>query len=479
MATVYCDTNIYSILFNKEHKFYSENLKNTFDDFKDVLTFIFSDAHLTDLNNSSEDYRNRQLTFMEKYVKDNYFTYLTNEKYSKYYLATPLEAYNGRDFKSYNDFFNTPFDINNLFKEFEGEEMYERLIKTIFDNIFNQPHQNLIPIPENADEKSLKFFDKVIPKGENLSFGDFINHTMNYGIELLTNSKEVSELRNYVSSYINRDDYSFDNWGQEFDEKLKETSFQQSFTEIFEKTDEINNKDKNFYDSFILYYNLLELLNITKEKSGGKTKKFNLNSLTADANHAYYASDSDYLITDDKGLQVKAFLTYKFFKIPTKIYSLNDFLNLKTIIINQEEKDITKFFESIVFEMKNSLVLIEQFDLKTNSNVRTFKPNYHFFNFFDRFQVATNKDYNKIVLYRKRTGFLYRELETLVNKLINLFGNDQENKGYFDFNNEKKIEDDVIRGWNIGKAEILLAKSNKSIGLFITFYDNNQNELII
>ena len=34
-----------------------------------------------------------------------------------------------------------------FFKEFEGEEMYERLIKTIFDNIFNQPHQNLIPIP--------------------------------------------------------------------------------------------------------------------------------------------------------------------------------------------------------------------------------------------------------------------------------------------------------------------------------------------
>jgi len=64
-------------------------------------------------------------------------------------------------------------------------------------------------------------------------------------------------------------------------------------------------------------------------------------------------------------------------------------------------------------------------------------------------------------------------------RLINLFGNDQENKGYFDFDNEKKIEDDVIRGWNIGKAEILLAKSNKSIGLFITFYDNNQNELII
>ena len=61
-------------------------------------------------------------------------------------------------------------------------------------------------------------------------------------------------------------------WGEEFDKKLKETSFNQTFSEIFEKTNEINNKKNSNYDSFILYYNLLELLNVTREKSGGKTK---------------------------------------------------------------------------------------------------------------------------------------------------------------------------------------------------------------
>ena len=36
---------------------------------------------------------------------------------------------------------------------------------------------------------------------------------MNYGLELLNDSKAVTDLRNYVASYINRDEYSFEKMG--------------------------------------------------------------------------------------------------------------------------------------------------------------------------------------------------------------------------------------------------------------------------
>lgn len=478
MSRIYCDTNIYSIVFNKEHKSYTENLKITFEALKDIVIFPFSESHIMDLHNSSPKFRDKQLVLMEKFVKDNYFLYDSIKKELNCYLATPTEVYTDKDFESYNSFMANPFDVNNIMDLKDGDES-EKLFKNTLDSIFNKPFTNLISLPNNLDAKSLEFYNKFFPQDENLSLGNFLNHTLNYGLELLNNAKEVTDLRNYVGSYINRNEYSFEKWGEEFDLKLKETSFNQTFSEIFEKTNEINNRQSNYYDSFILYYNLLELLNVTKEKSGGKTKKFNLSSLNTDANHAYYASMSDYLVTDDKGLQVKAFLAYKYFNIPTKILSSKDFANYRSIFLNQEEVDKNRFFDSLIHEINTAFLLIDRFDLETNSRVLTYNPSYHFFNFFDRFQTAINDEYIKVVLYRRRVGYLYRELEIIVNKLISLLGSDIHNKLLFNFESERELENSIIREWKIGKAEILLAFSENSPKLFITIFKSNPEEDVL
>lgn len=478
MSRIYCDTNIYSIVFNKAHKSYTENLKITFEALKDIVIFPFSESHIMDLHNSIQKIRDEQLVFMESFVKDNYFTYDLIEKKLKCYLATPTQVYADKDFDIYNSFMNSSFNIDNII-DLKGDDENVKLFKYTFDSIFNKPFQNLIPAPTNFDDKSLEFYSKFFPQDKNLSLAEIVNHTLNYGLDLLNNAKDITDLKNYVGSYINRDKYSFDKWGSEFDVKLKETSFNQTFSEIFKKANEISNKKNNYYDSFILYYNLLELLNVTKEKSGGKTKKFNLNSLNTDANHAYYASMSDYLVTDDKGLQVKAFLTYKHFNIPTKILSSKDLSNFRNIFINQEEKDRKKFFDSLVHEINTALLLIDRFDLETNSKVLTYKPSYVFFNYFDRFQTAINDNYTKVVLYRTRVGYMHRELEIIVNKLILLFGSDINNERLFNFENERKTENSVIREWKIGSSEILLAFSESSPKLFITIFKSNPEQDLV
>ena len=68
-----------------------------------------------------------------------------------------------------------------------------------------------------------------------------------------------------------------------------------------------------------------------------------------------------------------------------------------------------------------------------------------------------------MVFYRRRVGYLYRELELMVNKFIILFGLDIHNQGIFDFENETEWQDNIIREWKIGKAEVVLAFSENSL----------------
>ncbi|MEL1206236.1 hypothetical protein, partial [Staphylococcus epidermidis] len=72
----------------------------------------------------------------------------------------------------------------------------------------------------------------------------------------------------------------------------------------------------NDYDKFGMFYNSLELYNVTKDKRLRDTQ--NLNSINTDSNHAWFASFTDYLVTNDKGMAAKAYIAYKYFGINTK-----------------------------------------------------------------------------------------------------------------------------------------------------------------
>lgn len=277
-----------------------------------------------------------------------------------------------------------------------------------------------------------------------------MEHFFKFGNKLLTDRQEVIELKKMMEEYVSSDKYSFEKWKDQFDEKFKENFGGQSFTDLMKQTFDAV-KDYNEYDKFVLFFNSLELHNVTKDKPLRKSQA--LESIHTDANHAWYASFSDVLVTDDMGLAAKAYITYKFFEIQTKIFTTEEFLNNRTIFLQQEENDLKTFFKTLDYELKNSLVLRNN----TNSSIENdmiLKNHHKFFNYFNR--ISNSKGSLKLYCQRHLNAnfIMFREAKLLTDKLVKLFGVDVENKGYY--NSEKDDpKDDVLRKWTFENIELI------------------------
>ncbi len=358
MVRVYCDSNVFRVLM-PSHPYHKRELLATMQALKDIFIFCFSDAHLDDLKNSKEEYRNKDLEFMEQYVRNNYFSYNhVGEKGFNCYLATPKEAFAGKDYEAAKRVLADPFDIDHLFDGFDDTpdvKMMSDLLKSYF-SLPVAAFGNAIDTSA-MDEKNKEWMNKIMPGYHPLmSIGDLMKSITPFGVGMLENKKKVTELRKYIREYMNRDNYSFEKWGLGFNEKFRETSFGKTYLEMIDNLLTDNQKN-DFYLRFSYAYSMLEIYNITQErKSGGGLKKFDYDSLNTDALHAYFASFCDYLVTDDKGLQVKANIMYQLFGFSTKVLSTEDFINLKTLLAGQEET-LEKFITAIKHDMKHGFML--------------------------------------------------------------------------------------------------------------------------
>ncbi|MDF2931550.1 MAG: hypothetical protein K0R36_881 [Chryseobacterium sp.] len=450
MLRIYCDKNIYSSIKEGKRNFNSE-LKELMDELKDILIFTYSQAHHQDLSNSDSSFWEEDLLLLEDYVKDHYFDYDAIKKKTNCLLAKPKESFYDTDFSIAKNFLNPDNNLmDSLFPTIEGEEddEFSKIAKDLFQNLLNIPIPNLNQPDLTGKEKELS--ERYLPSNENLTVGSMMEHFFKFGNKLLTDRQEVIGLKKMMEEYVNSDKYSFEKWKDQFDEKFKENFGGQSFTDLMQQTFEAV-KDYNDYDKFVLFFNSLELHNVTKDKPLRKSQA--LESIHTDANHAWFASFSDVLVTDDKGLATKAYITYKFFEIRTKIFTTEEFLNNRTIFLQQEENDVKSFFKLLDFEIKNSLVLRNS----TNSNIENdmiLKNHHKFFNYFNR--ISNSKGSLKLYCQRhSNANFnMFREAKLLTDKLVKLFGVDAENKGYY--NSEKDDpKDDVIRKWTFENIELI------------------------
>lgn len=473
MIRVYCDSNIYRYL-NPKHPSFNLGLLDVFESLKDKMLFTYSDAHLDDLKNSPKNYAESDLLLMGNYVKDNYFMHdLVEKKQTGPYLATPIEAFNNKNYDTYNEVLNNnPFDTDSLFAglgDFEGGDLIKSLMKSFLDLPLMLAGNTLEP--EKMTKEDREWFYKMSPNYKpTISIGDFMKDTWPYVHTLLKDKKEVAKLRRHIRSYLKSDDISFLNWGIEFNERLKSSPIGKSFIEMIEGMVTDNEKD-NMYKKFNYYYTMLEMYNITEERTKNGIKKFNLESLSTDALHAWYASFSDYLVTNDKGLQIKASIVYNLLGFPTKVLSLSDFINQKSILLGQEETS-ERFSAAFIYDLKHSFQMYRTENLFNEETVTTYKTTHPYFNYFNRFQIIRSKESSLYVFYCEREShanfFMYREIELIVNKLIDMFGIDEDNKGGYDFN---KAEGDdssgIIRRWKNDRIKYTLMKSSKSWGNFL------------
>lgn len=466
MLRIYCDSNVYRILM-PSHRFHKKELDVAFEALKDKFVFCFSDAHLDDLKDSKPEYRDKDLEFMGKYVKDNYFYYNhIGKKGFECYLATPGEAFAGKDYEAAQDALSNPLDIASLLEDADDSREVKMAVNFL-KSYFDLPIAALGGTIDTTlmDEKSKKWMDKILP-GYNpfMSIKEMMNSMTPFGVDLLHNEKDVTELRKYIGEYLNRETYSFEKWGLAFNEKFKETGVDKTYLQMIDNmlTD---NQKKDFYLRFSYAYSMLEMFNITQERQGGRLKKFTYDSLNIDALHAYFASFCDYLVTDDKGLQVKAHIVYQLFGFQTKVLSTEDFINLKSILVGQEET-LEKFIESIKYDLKHSFQIREKVNIADGSILKTYKTTHVYFNYFNRMQIITNENGTTLALYCERRNhgnfFMYRESEILIKKMIAAFGIDDEGKGLYNLDKEENGNPkDTIRQWTKNGIVISFEESQK------------------
>lgn len=466
MLRIYCDSNIYRYL-KPVHPSFSNELLKTFESLKDKMAFTFSEAHLDDLKNSDYSLALKDLELMEVYVKDNYFQQSGRfSQKTSCYLKTPSIAFREKNHHIYNKIIeNNVSDLDTLFPENESDIYgYEKLLKDLLNSIYSIPIATLISSAfiEDNSINAKKILDKMIPNyNAEISLRDVIKDMSPFIHSLMTDPNELASLRKYINEYTDRNEYSFEKWGPRFNQMLKQTNIEKSFTETIDSL-LIGDQKEDMYQRFKYTYTLLEIYNITQERSGkqNKLKKFTLDSLNIDASHAWFASFSDYLITDDKGLQVKAAITYSLLGVTTKILSSKDFINSQTLL-NKQEENLFSLFNSILYDLENAMLLhsIEN----NNERVYTFKTGHSYFNYANRIQKVERSTGVNVTIYCDREsssiGFMYRELEILTYKLINILGLDDDNKGAFHFEERESVK------WNYATRTWTLAEYTWSIGI--------------
>lgn len=454
---LYLDSNIYRQI-RPGSKHMNQELLNAVEKLKDVFLFVFSDAHLNDLSNSEEIYREIDLAHMAEYVKNNYFHHDHIERTDKISLATPKEAYSSIDFEVSRKILEDP---NGFIEEAFGMEELSSL-QPMFKQLLDMPLFDTAkkdPILSNSLE--------TLGLGQEFSGISTIRDALkglNQAGGFISDKESFAKHQQFLRSYVDRKEYSYEVWSFDFDERMKETAFGKSFSELVDIVSTSAGPEDD-YNRFINTYVQLEFLGVTEERSGGKRKKNSYMDLQRDAAHAYFATMTDYFVSDDKGVQTKAFIAYKIFGIATQVLTVKDFIAKSPFLLNNEE-DLNSFATGIKYSLKHGFVIHHSL----MSNQQVIKLPYPVLNYFDRLQSSiSNAGKSYLLLFRsargRRHGVMYAEFNLLLNKCIKLLGLPKDYKNRLDLTEFKELEDnETQRTWSLGSSSATLSFGDTSDG---------------
>lgn len=476
MIRYYLDSNVFRYA-NANSKNYKREIRDILNSLKGKVLFTYSDSHLDDLSTSIDPFLTSDLESMEEFVQDNLFRHDIVKKHTSCLLAIPKVAYKDKDY-SINSTGNNvnPFDtLEKLFDDMQEDDStgLMKVLADSFKQLMTLPMLDMSGITdnENMDDSTKEMINKLFPSPKRyMSIKDVADNIFPYGTLIYNDKKELTEFRRFSRKYIKDDEVSFEKWGLDFTAKFKESKIGKDFNEFIEST--YSDKEKmTLYDKFVRIYAMLEIIGVDTERNKkGRLKEFNYRSLHLDASHAYYASYSDYLVSHDKGMQVKAFITYSLLGIKTKVLTLEEFKNSKSLILSNEE-DLDSYLKSLEYDLDNGILIESKYNLMSHTNTKTYTTAHNYFNYFNRIQVINFDTEKAIVLYCDRSKhsnwYMFREIELLSQKLINVFGIDDDNFGEYihSIDTEKNNGDDrTIRQWTINNYRFELSLSFRNTG---------------
>lgn len=308
MKRVYLDWGVVSNLKKPEFADIREFLLSH----KRDLFFVYSSAHFKDAMRSEGDERLQQdIRTLESLVDNHLLCYNPKEKTTSPYLATPTEYY--RTHRGQN------LDIIPNFSELVSSIRKDvPLLGGLLQSCLEIPFQ----IPEEV--RSQKLWRMTLPDlPDSPSFGDLINSALSFYNKMQGDKDFYKSYRSAVratgfSLEPNAGNWKTDEVVTNITSKMKALGIGKSFKDLVLMG--FGNKEKvDDFQFFMAAYTMLDMIGYKSDKLPKASNA--MESVSTDAQHAYFAAYCDYMITQDSHLASKAKALYHEFKISTKVIS--------------------------------------------------------------------------------------------------------------------------------------------------------------
>lgn len=474
MERIYFDKQIFSHLFKGVNPVYQNFLSDLYNN-KHNFLYCFSHGHLLDLKNDKTDIKYKELEFIETLVGDNYISYHALDKRTSCYLAKPTEAFKDiedeEEFSFSNTFLGLFDDIDLSFATQEQQEQFSKAKEIFTNQKIDFGFSQIQDLPEDISSP----LSKVLPLDKSsMTLMEWTEHFMGM-LQSMEEDKTVYKgLRNVVDKHINNGKFTVDYNNIDFDDDLKNSVLQKSFTDYVTSNLTPNgNKEISDYDFFTNAYFTLDLLGISKEPS--KSVKFK--NVMNDGYHSYYGAFCDYVVSDDQGFLKKTKAMYRLLNIQSKVLHIDEFIPYFKILSNNFETDTDTFFDLLINDLKNGLVIGSKPSIQYDRQTTSIKPNAIYLGYFNKIDSIKEDNQDFIFLSRTTHNYshfsFYREYEGVVNKAVKLFGLDSNFKGEYDWNIENKEISEgkwTGRNWELGNLTVLLEinKGTRELSLLIT-----------
>lgn len=403
MLKIYLDWNVITHLKEEKYKELSDFIMLN----KDKFIFPYSKAHLKDLLVSKGDdnqYYNQDIDLLSSICEHHLLEHETNINNPYPYRCTPKEYFeiNGLELDLFNSGFSKDVFLNCL--------QSKRIDTNTF--IANLENHTIAPI--------------VIPiiNREIHNMSELISTLFEYGELIMKNKNLPKEIKQYIQTTTKESQYKViqgANYKNIFNELNVVTTNQigKTFIETIEK--QISEGSQSNIELFTALYISLNFSGYQSDKNR------NLQNIYTDAEHAYYASSCDILVSNDSRLKEKTAAIYHKYNIQTKIISTNELLQL----IKHElslEYDILHMFDEVL--------PLYGMPCRVEGNNHVYKQlPFHFFGLFNYCLKADIPNISTITgLFRlvisPRSYVFYSELERFFELITQVISNNEQQEAF-------------------------------------------------
>lgn len=419
MIQIYLDHNVIQDLKKHENKGLLDKVLAA----KEYVVFVFSTAHLQDLNRDLTEEKYADMAFMEQIVENHCYFY---DKGIRLNYITPFEYYNDHEWPhpdlktGMEDLFDS--SVGDLLKAIplNFNEIIEKSKEVSGENTLHSPEDlHIISHPPQLTEKLLT---------QSQTLFDFFENMLTLTTQLNVNQSEFKEHLKYFHAYSELEK-AYEIIGIQGFNGLEITDkplFWKSYTAKFVH----GNETKSLYQLYRDMYSGLELFGLVK----GKPKKQKMMGMINDSEHSFFGTACDYIVSKDEDFLNKTRFMYPLYEAETKIIHISELSNVLDKLALEVRFTLADLVKNIA--LLNEAKQPDHTEKTEAGDISCIALKSSYFAYFDIVCSTRNSDGIYYEFSKKTTQFsegtLVKQVEYVTNRLIEELGEDHYGKGKFD-----------------------------------------------